>query len=364
MVALELLVRTIGIAQRISGNGCDVVLRIVTGQITGDWSNSGVVAERKRKKETEMIEGVDYSSTSWSGSPNVEVLQASGKRFVGRYAVNDKSPGGRGITAEEYFRMASAKIDVFLYWQTTTSWMLGGFAAGVQGAQNAQSNIIAAGMPPQTPIYFAVDFDAADWQMPAIHDCLRGCASVIGLERVGVYGGWSVIDSCSKAGTAEWFCQTLAWMYGRGWHPAAHLHQYGFNAYIDGTNCDLVRATTENYGQASFQPPIDPVDPYAPIWLPEGWKEKSEDPNATVFSDGDYKFRPVRMNFNVKILTTRRSKPDSKSPVSGPKYDPGFKVFSQFVVVKRKVKGYYIQDQDGHYVLGSKCSPSVEIEPW
>lgn len=313
-----------------------------------------------------MIEGVDYSQTSWSGSPSVSALAGSGKRFVGRYAVGDKSPVGRGISAEEYRRLVEGEVDVFLYWEGSASWMTGGFQAGVSGARNAQANIVAAGISPEIPVYFAVDFDAAQWQMQSIHDCLRGAASVLGADRVGVYGGWLIIDECSKAGTAKWFCQTLAWMYGRGWHPAAHLHQYSFNEYIDGTNCDLVRATVDNYGQARLagpHPPIVHPNSYHDIWLPEGWVEKSKDPHASVFRSGDYKFRPIRMNFVVKIQTTRRSKPDSKSPVSGTKYDPGFRVFSQFVVVQKGVKGYYIQDQDNHYVLGSKCSPSITVEP-
>jgi hypothetical protein len=312
-----------------------------------------------------MIEGLDYSATAHANSPGIDVLRHHGKKFVGRYAVNDKSPSGRGITFDEYRRMVQGGIDVFLYWQTTTNWMLGGWDAGVAGAQNAQRNIAAAGMPLDTPVYFAVDFDAQEWQMPAIHDCLRGAASVLGSERVGVYGGWLVIDECSKAGTAKWFCQTLAWMYGRGWHPKAHLHQYGFNAYFDGTNCDLVRATVPNYGQARPPQVIQPKpNPYAEIWLPNGWEEKVKDPKATVFRSGEFRFRPVRMTFQVVRNTTRRSRPVLKSKVSGPRLEVGYKIHSMFVVDQAGEKGYWIQGEDGHYVWGNMCSPKIDIEPW
>lgn len=315
-----------------------------------------------------MIEGVDFSATAHSNSPSVEALKAQGKMFVGRYAVNDKSPSGRGITAAEYARYVAANVDVFVYWQTTTNWMLGGWAAGVAGAQNAQYNIRQAGMPEDTPVYFAVDFDAQLWQMPAIHDCLRGAASVLGAERVGVYGGWLVMEECSKAGTAKWFCQTLAWMYGRGWHPAAHLHQYGFNYWLDGTNCDLVRATVPNYGQAV--PPAEPPKPkpYAAVWLPEWWEDWRDDPNATVKREGELRFRPVRMTFQVKILTTQRSKPDAKSPVSGPKLDVGHKLRSAAIVDRKERRNefdYWVQDAEtGAYIRGSKLSPRITIEPW
>lgn len=313
-----------------------------------------------------MIEGVDYSRTAWSGSPSVEALRAAGKRFVGRYAVNDKSPSGRGITAEEYARWVAAGIDVFLYWQTTTNWMLGGWNAGVNGARNAQANIVAAGMPPDTPVYFAVDFDAAPHELAAIDDCLRGAASVLGPERVGVYGGWLVIDHCSKAGTANWFCQTLAWMYGRGWHPAAHLHQYGFNAWIDGTNCDLVRATVPNFGQARRPEvqPATPVSTYAKPVLPPWWDEDVEKERPGDRTTDGIRYRVARRNFVAKVVTTRRSAPDPTSRVSGPKLDVNEKVFGERIVQVKGQRGYWVLTNDGHYVLGSKLSPKITIEPW
>ncbi len=315
-----------------------------------------------------MREGVDYSATSWSGSPSVAALNANGHTFVGRYAVGDKSPGGRGITAEEYRRMRDGGIDVFLYWQTTTNWMLGGWNAGVQGAQNAQFNIRNAGMPEDTPVYFACDFDAASWQLPALHDCLRGAASILGADRVGVYGGYTVIDACHREGTATFFCQTLAWMYGRGWHPAAHLHQYGFNYWLDGTNCDRVRATQDYFGQAAGAPAKPkPPKPYAPIWTPDGWEAWRDDPNAAVWRTDGYRFRPVRMTFRVGKLTTQRSKPEATARVSGPKLDVGYKLHSVAFVDKKERKhrfDYWVQHEDGFYVPGSKLSPHIEIEPW
>ena len=322
--------------------------------------------ELRQKGTRVTTEGVDYSATAWSGSPSVAVLRAEGKLFVGLYAVNDKSPAGRGITAEEYARMVAGGIDVFLYWQTTTNWMLDGWPAGVAGAQNAQANMLAAGMPPATPVYFAVDFDAQPHDMAAIDDCLQGAASVLGAERVGVYGGWAVMDHCSNAGTAKWFCQTLAWMYGRGWHPVAHLHQYDFNAWIDGTNCDLVRATTENYGQASLagDHEEEEVNPYAESVLPDWWAASLEEEHPTDRTEGTIKYHVARRNYVAKVLTTRRSKPDPAAPVSGPKVDKNEKLFGERIVQVKGETRYWVLTVDGHYVLGSKLSPKIVLEPW
>lgn len=193
-----------------------------------------------------MIEGVDFSRTAGVNSPSVEALKQAGKRFVGRYIVNDKSPSWRGITGREYQRYVDGGIETFLFWEGSESWMLGGYNAGVEAAQNAQWNIEDSGLPHTMPVYFAHDIDPQPQHFAAIDACLNGAASVIGWERVGVYGGWLLIDYMAQGGTVSWLCQTSAWQYGRGVHPSATLYQYAYNQYFDGTNCDLVRAFAEN----------------------------------------------------------------------------------------------------------------------
>lgn len=215
-----------------------------------------------------QIEGVDYSRTPHALSPSVSELKAAGKHFVGRYAVNDKSPNGRGITAAEYKRWTDAGIDVFLYWQTTTNWMLGGWEAGVAGAVNAQANIVGAGMPEDTPVYFACDFDASPDQQGVIEACLAGAASVLGFDRVGLYAGYHPLKRAMANRACRWFCQTSAWSGGMIL-SGIHLYQYAYNQYIDGTNCDWVRAYQEHFGQAGW--PLEPEKPKpSAIWWEAG----------------------------------------------------------------------------------------------
>lgn len=213
------------------------------------------------------IEGVDYSTTANGNWPGLATAMVNaGKQFVGRYAVNDKSPGGRGITYDEFAAMKAKGVGVFVYWEGHESWMLGGYNAGVAAAKNAQQNILSAGMRATMPIYFAHDIEPDPDHFAAIDDCLRGCASVVGWERVGVYGGWLLIDYMAGGGTVKWLCQTYAWEYGHGKHPAAVLYQYdNYDNYIYGTNVDLVRAYAENYGQSELPaPPPPPVPTYPP----------------------------------------------------------------------------------------------------
>ncbi len=216
------------------------------------------------------IEGVDYSSTAnadWHGL--AQALKAAGKHFVGRYAVNDKSPVGRGIGAAEYAAMKAEGIDVFLYWESSEGWMTNGWQAGVNAAQNAQWNIENAGIPHDAVVYFACDFDAAPGHQGAIDDCLRGAASVLGANRVGLYAGYHVLLRAKQNGSAKWFCQTSAWSGGQVME-GTHLYQYSYNKYVYGTNCDWVQAYTENYGQA--EPPFTPAtepEPPKPVEPPK-----------------------------------------------------------------------------------------------
>ena len=199
-----------------------------------------------------MAEGVDYSGTGssdWTGLANA--LVANGKRFAGRYAVYDKSPGGRGITHAEYVALIAAGVDVFLYYEETESWMLEGWSAGVRAATRVLDVMATEGLPSGMACYYSHDVDPTPDQFAAIDDCLRGAASIVGLQRVGFYGGWLGIDHCSKANTARWFTQTIAWEYGRGVHPAAHLYQYDiYGPTIYGTPCDSVRSVKSSFGSA------------------------------------------------------------------------------------------------------------------
>lgn len=213
-----------------------------------------------------VLEGVDFSA---GGLPTPASLKALGKHFVGRYAVNDKSPAYRGITGAEYKMYTAAGIDVFLYWESSEGWMTGGYDAGVAAAKNAQANIVEAGIPKDAPVYFACDFDAAPSDQEAIDDCLRGAASVLGFDRVGLYAGYHVLLRSKNNKTAKWFCQTLAWSGGY-LMPGVHLYQYGFNVYIDGVNVDLVRAYYDDYGQTIRPKPAFPTPRPVPPALLQG----------------------------------------------------------------------------------------------
>lgn len=282
---------------------------------------------------TVFAEGVDYSST---GTSNWEYLanelKAAGKDFVGRYAVTDKSPGGRGITAAEYQVMRAAGIEVFVYWEAQTSWMLGGWDAGVRAARDAVKNLQAAGMPTTMPVYYSHDIEPDPSHYAAVDECLRGAASVVQIQSVGLYGGWGVIDHVSRTKTAPWLCQTYAWSGGR-LHPDAHLHQYNnYGNYIAGTDVDLVAALKPHYGQASDfvgkpKPPAKPV--YAQRFPPA---LRKNDPYTHRDKDGILWIELTPRTWIAKDKTERRQRAKDDAPEVGPSIEKGDKVTFVYAV--------------------------------
>jgi Domain of unknown function (DUF1906) len=208
-----------------------------------------------------VVEGVDFS---WS-RPSPTCLHDKGIRWAGRYVLS--TDPGKTLTKPEAERLAAAGLSIVSIHQPSgdKGWMLGGYARGVSAAKDAVKVATACGMPDDRPITYALDIDpnpltAAQWDM--VRQTLRGCASVHGVERTGIYGGWKTIDVLMPT-YAKWGYQTVAWSGGR-WHPDAQIHQYRNNMALCGGQIDYTRGMRTDYGQ------------WRPGWSPGGeeWWER------------------------------------------------------------------------------------------
>ncbi|MFD8083453.1 glycoside hydrolase domain-containing protein [Kitasatospora sp. NPDC059722] len=184
-----------------------------------------------------MTWGVDYPWTH----PTAAALQASGAAFAMRYLSTDAS---KNLTRAEADDLAAHGIWCGVVWETTEGRALAGQAAGAADARTAAAQAAACGMPPDRPIYFAVDTDT-DW--PSVRPYFTGAAGVLGAARTGVYGGLHVVRGAAASGLVTWYWQTSAWS-GGVWDPDAHLRQGGA-VTIGGVDCDRNTATTTDYGQ-------------------------------------------------------------------------------------------------------------------
>lgn len=191
-----------------------------------------------------IAEGYDFSHAR----PGWEAISKSGRTFVGRYLYPEH--GGKALTSDEVREYLSHGIDIYTFYEAYAERMLEGRNAGIVDAQTAQRELGVVGLPTNMPIYFAVDWDASPSQQDEIDAYLKGAASVIGADRVGVYGGYYVVKRCYENGTATWLCQTYAWSGGLI-YDKIHVLQYANGETLNGGAVDYNRAYQENYGQAS-----------------------------------------------------------------------------------------------------------------
>lgn len=192
--------------------------------------------------------GVDYA---WS-KPRPSVLAQQGRTFACRY-------GGTGIddskmlTASELAALTAAGISVVANVEGAPSgfkW----YSGGQDWARRGVAWFKALGMPSDRPIYFSADWDVTSGDWPALKAALDGAASVIGRNRVGLYGGRYAIQKAKDTGAAAWLWQTYAWSgQPTQWVSGTHLQQYRNGVTIDGADCDLDRAMTDDFGQWGYK---------------------------------------------------------------------------------------------------------------
>lgn len=204
------------------------------------------------------LEGVDYSFQR----PSATNLKLAGKWFVASYA----GPGsGKFFTKSEIGSLHAMGLAVVILAERFDDSALSGYGEGQSQAREADSMSFGWGLPPDRPIYFAVDFDMQVAQRPAVKSFLDGCASIIGRNRVGVYGGIRTTEWASQNRYASWFYQTYAWS-GTDIGPAAHMYQYRNNQILGGAQVDLDRALQTDYGQ--WPHPVESIGP-APTSTPQ-----------------------------------------------------------------------------------------------
>jgi hypothetical protein len=195
--------------------------------------------------------GLDYAG----GRPVPASIVAGGYSFVARYL----SPGGASLPGkqllpDEYRALLAAGIAVVLNWETTATRMQGGRAAGIADAQAAQSAVGALGVPGDRPIYFSADWDATPADQTLIDAYLAGAASVIGADRVGVYGSYYVVQRCLDHQSARWAWQTMAWSGGQC-EARAHLRQRIGTVIVGAVECDVNEALQFDFGQHPMSKP-------------------------------------------------------------------------------------------------------------
>jgi len=208
---------------------------------------------------------VDYSFDR----PGVALLVGRGVKGAGRYLWSPNYADGRtnkGISPAELAELNGQGLDVFFIYEEDGKELLGGRDAGVRVATAAEGFLTALGKAGH-PIYFNVDYDAPAADLPKILDALDGIASVIGLERTGLYAGLGPIKAAFDAGKIRWGFQTYAWS-GGVWDARAQLQQWSNGQW--GGSVDFTRAMVAEYGQN----PVDTTTPSEGVTLTQAQADR------------------------------------------------------------------------------------------
>ena len=204
-------------------------------------------------------EGIDYA---WHGPIDVDAFREDGVTFVIRYVSNNDD---KNLHRAEADLLSNAGFDLALVWESSARRPLSDRAGGIVDAHKGSAQATECGMPPDRPIYFAVDYDAPTRDLPVIARYLEGAASVLGgVERVGVYGGYPVVKYCFDHERCAFGWQTRAWSgTPPRKDPRAHIYQHPGAVEIGGIDCDRDTAYAEDFGQwRSTEPADHPPFPY------------------------------------------------------------------------------------------------------
>ncbi len=195
-------------------------------------------------------QGVDYSFTR----PSPSGLKAAGYDFAIRYVGGSAS---KDITASEAQALQAAGLDIIIVYEGSATRMQSGYNAGVSDANTAVTQATAAGAPQNFFCYFACDFDAQSSDQTTINAYLDGAASILGVQRVGFYGGYYPLKGVLDAGKAAKGWQTTAWSYGLTDFRIS-LYQYASNVALPGdpsNEFDQDEGYGTDLGQWSVSPP-------------------------------------------------------------------------------------------------------------
>jgi hypothetical protein len=197
-----------------------------------------------------MKQGIDYS---WA-RPSPSGIASGGYAFVARY-FDYSAGGGKNLSKSEADSLIAAGLDIVITFEDGAQNALSGYNQGVADANQAASMIGQVGMPSNRPIYFAVDFDATPADQTPINAYFDGVASVLGLERTGMYGGYWPMSRAFDAGKIKWGWQTYAWS-GGNWDSRAQVRQVlnGITVAGDANCCDQDTSEADDFGQWGSTP--------------------------------------------------------------------------------------------------------------
>lgn len=223
--------------------------------------------------ECETMKGFDCASPLTEQT--AASFRANGYDFVCRYLVPATS-AWKALTLAEAQIIQNAGLKIVSVFETTADRALGDYQAGVSDAKTAMQCAAQVGQPTGSAIYFAVDFEPTDAQIPAVLGYFAGIHDALVGYDVGVYGCYDVVNAVKAKGLVSHLWETVAW--SGGYLADCQIFQYKNGP--DGADYDLDRGFGFEgaWGNGpTTAPPATKLDPGVALTVINTWMAKSYD---------------------------------------------------------------------------------------
>jgi len=195
------------------------------------------------------VKGFDFAWTK----PTPQQVKDAGGEFIAGYFSTDITKNLNRNNIPPYLE---AGLGVVTVWETAARRALQGASAGAWDIHQAESDRVASGLPNDHVHYLADDTDST-WE--AVAPYFHAAAGTVGIDRIGVYGGFNVIEGAYAAGF-RYLWQTDAWSNGK---LSKHALLYQDGKTMWGGSADEDIAYAADFGQSPK--PVTPTKPVPPV---------------------------------------------------------------------------------------------------
>lgn len=301
----------------------------VTLKYKASWKNTPQnypVGKYNVTAEVRFLEsaGID---TATNVSSVLDCLKNKGILFIGRYFAVINT--WKALTKDEAQKISDAGMYIVSIWQEVANHPDDfSYAQGKNDGKNAFNYAANIGQTPNTPVYFAVDFDATPPDKQKILDYFEGVRDGYkeylskrrqdGLPeiqyKIGVYGSYDVLEWCKKQGIVTYFFQAYppgwsSWRNSISW-PSYNLRQISSEQKVCGINVDHVEASADFGGWRYGTSPLSSrTKHFYLIFKPPAGYENYVNGGTSTYNQFDYRlWKPVLDNISGNVTIDEAAK--------------------------------------------------------
>lgn len=188
-------------------------------------------------------------------------LKQNGITTVGRYLSHST---WKALSLGEVANLKAAGMQIFSVYESNPT--KASYFSAVKGKSDALDAINLAkaiGQPENTAIYFTVDYDAQSNDLNNILAYFQAIKANLHNFKIGIYGGYTVLNFLHEHNVADYWFQTVAWSYGQKC-SFLNIYQSQCDTKFAGISVDIDELLTSDVG-AWGQPKPAPQPTPAPI---------------------------------------------------------------------------------------------------